>query len=88
MDNQISFENIPWRFIEQYGRQDIISTKEVFNSQMADLKLPRNKNLLTTIKMMNEFLNVLTDMEINGIKIDTEALEDVRIEFLLEFNIE
>ncbi len=86
MDNQISFENIPWRVIEKYGRQDILSTREVFNSQMADLKLHRNKNLLTTIKMMNEFLNVLTDMEMNGIKIDTEALEDVRTEFLLEFN--
>ena len=86
MDNQISFSDIPWRVVEKYGRQDIISTREVFESQMEDLKLPRNKNLLATVKMMNEFLVVLTDMEMNGIKIDRQALEDVRTEFLLEFN--
>jgi DNA polymerase I-like protein with 3'-5' exonuclease and polymerase domains len=86
MDNQISFSDIPWTVVEKYGRQDIISTREVFESQMEDLKLPRNKNLLATVKMMNEFLIVLTDMEINGIKIDTKALEDVKMEFRLEFN--
>ena len=86
MDNQISFSDIPWTIVEKYGRQDIISTREVFESQMEDLKLPRNKNLLATVKMMNEFLIVLTDMEINGIKIDTKALEDVKMEFRLEFN--
>jgi len=86
MDNQISFSDIPWPVVEKYGRQDIISTREVFESQMEDLKLPRNKNLLATVKMMNEFLIVLTDMEINGIKIDTKALEDVKMEFRLEFN--
>ena len=86
MDNQISFSDIPWTVVEKYGRQDIISTREVFESQMEDLKLPRNKNLLATVKMMNEFLIVLTDMEINGIKIDTKSLEDVKTEFRLEFN--
>ena len=86
MDNKVSFEYIPWRIIEEYGRQDIVSTQEVFQAQMEDLKLPRHKNLLSTIKMMNEFLVVLTDMERNGIKIDRQALEDVKLEFRLEFN--
>ena len=31
MDNQISFSDIPWTVVEKYGRQDIISTREVLN---------------------------------------------------------
>ena len=44
---------------------------------MQDLRSDKNKHLLTTVKMMNEFLIVLTDMERNGININLTDLSQV-----------
>ena len=62
MKNGTSFEEIPIQTVEHYGRQDVKSTKALFDSQMSDFKLPRNKGLLKTVKMMCEFCNTLTRM--------------------------
>ena len=72
MDRGISFENIPVDVVEEYGKIDVQITRSLFDSQMADLRLDKNKNLLMTVKMMNEFLVVLSDMERNGININLE----------------
>jgi DNA polymerase I-like protein with 3'-5' exonuclease and polymerase domains len=80
----VSFENIPLKIVDEYGRQDIVATKALFQSQMKDLKLPRNKGLIKTIKMMCEFCAVLTQMENNGIRIDLPKLDEVEKEFQLE----
>ena len=80
----VSFENIPIRIVEEYGRQDIVATRALFKSQMKDLNLPRNKGLLKTVKMMCEFCAVLTEMENNGIKIDLNKLDEVEKEFQVE----
>ena len=72
----VSFENIPIKIVEEYGRQDIVATRALFQSQMKDLNLPRNKGLLKTIKMMCEFCYVLTEMENNGIRIDLDKLDE------------
>ena len=80
----VSFENIPIRIVEEYGRQDIVATRALFKSQMKDLNLPRNKVLLKTIKMMCEFCSVLTEMENNGIRIDLTKLDEVEKEFQIE----
>ena len=42
---------------------DVAITRRLFYSQMNDLKMAKNKGLLMTLKMMNEFLVVLSDME-------------------------
>ena len=60
-------------------------TKKLFDSQMEDLKLDNNKHLLKTVKMMNEFLIVLTDMERNGIHINLNDLAQVEKEYRAEF---
>ena len=85
MKRKISFEDIPVNIIEEYGRQDVVSTRALFDAQMADFKKEGNKSLLKSAKMMNEFLPVLADMEINGIHIDLDALNNVEVEFKEEF---
>ena len=85
MDRGISFENIPADVVEEYGKIDVQITRKLFNSQMADFKLPKNKGLLMTAKMMNEFLVVLSDMERNGININLEDLNKVEKEYRAEF---
>ncbi len=85
MDRGISFENIPADVVEEYGRIDVQITRRLFDSQMADFRLPKNKDLLMTAKMMNEFLVVLSDMEINGININLDELNKVEKEYRAEF---
>lgn len=84
MDRGVSFQNIPVDIVEEYGRIDVQITRRLFDSQMADLKLEKNKDLLMTAKMMNEFLVVLTDMERNGINIDLLDLSRVETEYKAE----
>ena len=85
MKQKISFEDIPIDTIETYGRQDVVSTRALFNSQMADFKKSDNRVLLKSVKMMNEFLPVLATMERNGINIDVPGLDDVEQQFKEEF---
>ena len=81
----VSFENITADVVEEYGKIDVQITRRLFDSQMADFKLEKNKHLLMTAKMMNEFLVVLSDMERNGININIEDLNSVEREFRAEF---
>ena len=84
MDRGISFDNIPADLVEEYGRNDVAITKRLFDSQMQDFKLPANKDLIKTAKMMGEFLVVLSDMERNGIYVDLNVLEKVNAEYTAE----
>ena len=85
MDRGVSFENIPAEIVEQYGRIDVAITRQLFDSQMADLRSDKDKGLLKTIKVMNEFLIVLTDMERNGINVNLDDLKEVEKEYRAEF---
>jgi DNA polymerase I-like protein with 3'-5' exonuclease and polymerase domains len=87
MKDKISFEDIPVDIIEEYGRQDVVSTRALFDSQMADFKKENNRCLLKSVKMMGEFLPVLADMEMNGINIDLESLDSVEQQFKEEFGL-
>ena len=84
-DRGIPFQNIPADLVEEYGRIDVAITRRLFDSQMDDLKMAKNKGLLMTLKMMNEFLVVLSDMERNGININLEELHSVEKEYRAEF---
>jgi DNA polymerase I-like protein with 3'-5' exonuclease and polymerase domains len=84
-DRGVSFQNIPKDVVEEYGRIDVQITRRLFDSQMADFRLPKNKDLLMTAKMMNEFLVVLSDMERNGINISLDELGRVEKEYRAEF---
>ena len=82
----ISFEMIPQKIVEEYGRQDIKVTRELYYSQVDDFKKSENRKLVPTVKMMNSFLQVLTKMERNGIQIDLHSLNDVEMKFKLEYD--
>lgn len=84
-DRGVSFENIPANIVEEYGRQDVRITRSLFDAQMADFRMDKNKGLLKTVKMMNEFTVVLTDMERNGINVDLIALADVEKQYRAEY---
>lgn len=85
LDRGVSFQNIPIDIVEEYGKQDVRITRSLFDAQMADLKMQKNAGLLKTIKMMNEFTVVLTDMERNGIHVDLNALADVEKQYRAEY---
>ena len=86
LERDVSFENIPMKIVDEYGRQDIVATKALFQSHMKDFKLPKNKVLLNTVRTMCQFCVILTKMENNGIKIDTTKLDEVEKEFQLEYD--
>ena len=77
---------MPSKIVEEYGRQDIAVTRELYHSQVDDFKQAKNRNLVPTVKMMNSFLQVLTKMEMNGIQIDLDALHDVETKFKIEYD--
>ena len=84
MERGISFEKIPMKIVDEYGRQDVIATRALFNSQMEDFKLEKNKGLINTVRIMCQFCVTLTRMEMNGIKIDMPTLYEVELEFQRE----
>ena len=84
MERGISFEKIPMKIVDEYGRQDVIATQAVFNNQMEDFKLEKNKGLINTVRIMCQFCVTLTRMEMNGIKIDMPTLNEVELEFQRE----
>jgi len=77
----MTFKDIMPKDIEFYGRRDVECTRQLFNAQVQDLNKPLNNPLFKTVKMMNKFTSVLTDMEMNGIYIDKPKLNDVKEEF-------
>lgn len=86
MKQGISFEMIPVKTVEEYGRQDITVTRELYYSQVDDFKKGTGINLVSTVKMMNEFLMVLTKMEMNGIEINLQDLHQVEMQFKAEYD--
>lgn len=83
-DNGIGFEAMPMATVEEYGRGDIISTRDLYHAQQALFKQENNKGLVGTLDLMNKFCRTLCTMERNGIAIDLEALEDIRKEYEAE----
>jgi DNA polymerase I-like protein with 3'-5' exonuclease and polymerase domains len=81
MDRDISFENIPWETVEEYGRNDVTITYALYLKQRDVLSRTENRGLLPTIIMSNEFMLVLCDAERNGIAIDVDVLDKVEEEY-------
>ena len=83
----MTFKDIPPKDIEFYGRRDVDCTRQLFNAQAADLGKKANSSLTPTVRMMNKFTKVLTEMEMNGIYIDKDKLLDVKEEFEKEHKL-
>lgn len=85
-DQGIGFEAMPWEVVEEYGRADCVTTAHLFRHQMQRLQQSKNKGLVPTITMMNEFLKDLVEMERNGVKIDINALNKLKKEYIEELH--
>lgn len=79
----IGYEEMDWDIVEEYGRGDVISCMEVFYAQAKYIH-DHHIYLLPTMRMMNEMLVCLVDMERSGISINTDTLADVKQRFLEE----
>jgi len=84
LDKGIGFEAMPIALVEEYGIGDLVSTKDLYLKQLERLADPDNWSLMATVDMMNEFMEVLSKWQSNGIKIDLEALNKVRAEYVAE----
>lgn len=67
--------------VVEYAEADVQSCAEIFVQQLTDLTERKNAGLLPTFKLMNEMLFFLVEIENNGIFIDREVLEEVRVEY-------
>ncbi len=85
MEDGYGIDEIPIEHLETYGRQDVKITKELYLTQVRFYNLPANKGLLPTRDLMNDFLQVLIDMECNGNYINLEDLESVEKELTQEY---
>jgi len=84
--DKVSFQNIPIRIVEEYGRLDVKATRSLFDAQMLQLKKPQHKHLVKTLQNMCQFLVVLAKMENHGIYIDMKALDEVEQDFQEEYD--
>lgn len=78
----LNVNQVPLKALIEYGQQDIDTTWEVYQKQFTRLKMePLTASMAPALKLMNEFLEVLIDVERNGIKVSLEALDKVEAEF-------
>jgi DNA polymerase I-like protein with 3'-5' exonuclease and polymerase domains len=84
MKDNVSFEDIPWNIVEEYGRQDVLSTWSLYKKLVEELD--KSPYLWPTVDLMNEFCQCLTDIEFNGIKIDVNILNDLEVKYRKEYN--
>ena len=75
MEKRESFYDIPWDVVEEYGMADVVSTCALYDLQ--NVRMAASPHLIPTVKMSNEFLQVLVEMEIHGVAIDQDALDAV-----------
>ena len=77
MNEGYGIEEIPMDKLEEYGKQDVKITRELYNAQVEAFNNHANANLIPTRNLMNDFLQVLIDMEMNGNHVDLEKLDVV-----------
>jgi len=78
------FEAMPLDTVLEYAEADVISCAEIYLAQQNDLAHESNQSLKETIKLTNEMLLFLVEIEGNGIKVDLDVLAGIKEEFLAE----
>ena len=82
MKQGFNVDEIPSYELKDYGLNDIHTTKDLFELQIAEFESdPFAKSTSKALVLMNEFCVMLTQMERDGVYIDLERLEQVRVEF-------
>ena len=85
MDKGYNIDEIPVEQLRDYGIQDVKITRELYDSQMESFNNHANSGLIPTRDLMNDFLKVLIDMEMNGNYVDLEELRLVEKELNEEY---
>ena len=80
LQKNVSFEDIPWKVVEEYGRADVQITKELHEAQVSNMP----KSLQATCELMNEFCDVLCDVENNGLQIGLQNLFEIKTTYTKE----
>lgn len=80
----VGFEAMPLDTVIEYAEADVRACGEVYLSQMADFAKEENKSLENIVVLMNEMLLFLLEIETNGICVDVDALQAVKLELQQE----
>jgi DNA polymerase I-like protein with 3'-5' exonuclease and polymerase domains len=84
----LSVSEIPSKELAEYGMGDVEITYNLYHAQVAKIKSdPLISSMKPVLKLMNEFLPIVAEMERNGAKIDVTALDEVEAQFRAEYNI-
>ena len=77
----LNTNDIPLDELSDYCLTDVKATQELCDLQWKKLNTKEYSILLDTVVLTNEFCKVLADTYCNGIKVDTNTLNEVRKEF-------
>ena len=78
----LNVDEIPIDLLTQYGTMDVETTYALFQKQRELIKTdPLCQSMTPAMRLMNDFLPVLIDLERNGIKVDITALDSVEVDF-------
>lgn len=74
----VNTDAVPLNELIEYGEQDIIITKQLYEKQQSLMALsPDHAYMKKAVSLMNDMLPVIIDMERNGIHIDLKELDRV-----------
>lgn len=78
----LNVNQVPLAELIEYGINDINITWELFVMQRELIRNdPQVKSMTPAMRLMNDFLEVVIDVERNGIKVDVPALDAVGLDF-------
>lgn len=83
LDEDIQFDELPMAVTKEYGEADVRSTAECYLS-LVDEYENEAKGMVNICTLAMDFCDALTDIECNGIKIDSAALDAVEVEYKAE----
>ena len=83
----VDFSEMPLEVVNEYAEADVKACGELYLAQLPILEREHNQSLKKVIPFMHEMLLFLCEIEMNGVKVDLDALEEVEREFEAEKEI-
>jgi len=78
----LNVDEVPLKELIEYGSNDVEITWQLYQKQIALFgDNPLIKSMSPAMRLMNDFLEVLIDVERSGVKIDIKALDEVERDF-------
>jgi len=83
----IDFSEMPLDVVNEYAEADVKACGELYLAQLPILEREHNQSLKKVIPFMHEMLLFLCEIEMNGVKVDLDVLEEVEHQFQAEKDI-